>query len=377
MSQAGSAGIPFLDLTDVTEAVREEVLREWAGVLDSRAFVGGGAVARFESRFADLCATTEAIGTANGTDALHLILRALDLGPGDEVVVPANTFVATVEAIVLAGARPRFADVDPDSLLLTPALLEEAITPRTRAVAVVHLYGQMPDVPALRAVTDRHGIALVEDAAQAHGATWAGRPAGSFGVAAAFSFYPGKNLGAFGDAGAVVTSDARLAGRIRAMRDHGRVDGGHHEHGLLGMNSRLDTVQALVLDAKLRRLPEWNSRRRALASAYRALLDPELAPVVAELPGSQGVHHLLVVRVRERDRVRSALAAHGIGTGVHYPTPCHRMAPYAGYAHAPLPVAERAGREVLSLPMYPGLGIAEAERVAALVNESVTRGAVA
>ena len=369
--------IPFLDLTDVTEAVREEVLTGWTRVMDSRAFVGGRAVSQFESHFADLCATKEAIGTANGTDALHLVFRALGLGPGDEVVVPANTFVATAEAVVLAGARPRFADVDPETLLLTPPLLEEAITPRTRAVAVVHLYGQMPDMPALLTVAERHGIDLVEDAAQAHGASWGGRPAGSFGVAGAFSFYPGKNLGAFGDAGAVVTSDAQLAEKIRSMRDHGRVGGGHHEHALLGTNSRLDTVQAVVLDAKMSRLHRWNSARRVLAATYGALLDPVHAPLVAELPGSKGVHHLLVVRVAERDQLRLSLAAHGIGTGVHYPTPCHRMAPYAGYADGPLPVAERAGREVLSLPMYPGLRVSEVERVAALVNETVARGAFA
>jgi dTDP-4-amino-4,6-dideoxygalactose transaminase len=369
--------VPFLDLTDATQEVRGEVLDEWARTLDSNAFIGGGAVARFETHFAELCGTTEAVGTANGTDALHLVFRALGIGPGDEVVVPTNSFVATAESVVLAGARPRFADVDPGTLLLTPGTLEAAITPRTRAVAVVHLYGQMADVPALLAVAERHGIALVEDAAQAHGATWQGLPAGSFGDAGCFSFYPGKNLGAFGDAGAVVTSDPELATRVRSMRDHGRVGGQHYQHEMVGTNSRLDTLQATVLDAKLRRLSRWNACRRELAALYRELLDPELAPLVEELPDGRGVHHLLVVRVRERDGVRADLAEHGIGTGVHYPTPCHRMTPYADFASGPLPDAERACREVLSLPMYPSLARADVERVAALVNECVSRSRVA
>lgn len=369
--------VPFLDLTDVTEEVRSEVLDEWAATLDANAFIGGRAVSSFETHFAQLCGTTEAVGTANGTDALHLVFRALELGQGDEVVVPTNSFVATAEGVVLAGCRPRFADVDPRTLQLTPDTLEAAITPRTRAVAVVHLYGQMADVPALLAVAERHGIALVEDAAQAHGATWHDRGAGSFGVAGCFSFYPGKNLGAFGDAGAVVTSDPELAARIRSMRDHGRVGGQHYEHGMVGTNSRLDTLQAAVLDAKLRRLLRWNASRRALAATYRELLDPELAPLVEELPGSRGVHHLLVIRVRDRSRIRGELAEQGIGTGVHYPTPCHLMAPYARFASGALPEAERASREVLSLPMYPSLSPTAVERVAEVVNQCVARSRVA
>jgi dTDP-4-amino-4,6-dideoxygalactose transaminase len=372
-----AASIPFLDLTDVTEAVRDEVMQEWRGVLDSRAFVGGPAVASFERRFAAFCRTRQAVGTANGTDALQLAFRALGLGPGDEVVVPANTFVATAEAVVLAGARPRFADVDPETLLLSPDTLEAALTPATRAVAVVHLYGQMADMPALLSTAALGDLLVVEDAAQAHGATWAGSPAGSFGDAGCFSFYPGKNLGGFGDAGAVVTDDAGVAETVRSMRDHGRVAGGHHEHGVLGTNSRLDTLQAVVLDAKLRRLDAWNAARRRLANAYRELLDPEVARVVEELPGSQGVHHLMVVRVRERDRVRRVLAEHGVGTGIHYPTPCHLMAPFAAYRDGPLPVAELASGEVLSLPLYPSLSMADVERVAAMVNEAAAGSLVA
>jgi dTDP-4-amino-4,6-dideoxygalactose transaminase len=277
----------------------------------------------------------------------------------------------------LAGARPWFAAVAPETLLITPETLEAAITPRCKAVAVVHLYGQVPDLGALLDTAERHGLLLVEDAAQAHGARWEGRRAGSFGVAGCFSFYPGKNLGAFGDAGAVVTSDSGLTGRLRSMRDHGREPGSHYEHTLLGTNSRLDTVQAVVLDAKLRRLRDWNSARRALATAYRELLDPEVAPVVRELSGSRGVHHLMVVRVAAREQVRQALAEEGVGTGIHYPVPCHLMRPYAEFADGPLPVAERAATEVLSLPLYPTLGFAGVERVAALVNATAARSWVA
>jgi dTDP-4-amino-4,6-dideoxygalactose transaminase len=233
------------------------------------------------------------------------------------------------------------------------------------------------DVPALRAVADQHSLLVVEDAAQAHGATWQGRPAGSFGDAGCFSFYPGKNLGAFGDAGAVVTSDTEVAARLRAMRDHGRVGGDHYEHSLLGTNSRLDTLQAVVLRAKLSHLRRWNASRRVLAAAYQELLDPELAPTVGELRDSHGVRHLMVVRVKERDRVRRTLAESGVGTGVHYPTPCHRMPPFEGFADGPLPVAEAACREVLSLPMYPSLGLDAVEVVSSLVNQACTRGAVA
>ena len=236
----------------------------WARVLPPGRFIGGEEVARVRGgvgRPTARCRTR--VGVANGTDALQLTLTGLGIGPGDEVIVPANTFVATAEAVLLAGAVPRFADVSPQTLLLTPERLEAALTPRTAAVIVVHLYGQMPDMGALCAAADRAGIALIEDAAQAHGATWQGRRAGSIGVAGCFSFYPGKNLGAFGDAGAVVTADAGLAGRIRCLRDHGRAAGSHYRHELAGTNSRLDALQAVVLTAKLARLEAWTQARRS------------------------------------------------------------------------------------------------------------------
>ena len=256
---AGTAmDVPFIDLAAMTGEVRAAVSDAWRGLLDSNRFIGGEAVDRFESEWAAYCGTTQAIGMANGTDAIQLTLRALGIAEGDEVIVPANSFVATAEAVVLAGATPRFADVDPATLLLNADALTAALTNRTRAVIVVHLYGQMVDMDAIGRVAERAGIAVIEDAAQAHGATWRGRSAGSVGIAGCFSFYPGKNLGAFGDAGAVVTSDAALAARLRSLRDHGRAGGSHYDHAYLGTNSRLDALQAVVLSAKLARLDDWN-----------------------------------------------------------------------------------------------------------------------
>jgi dTDP-4-amino-4,6-dideoxygalactose transaminase len=364
--------VPFLDLSGVTAEVRDEVLAGWTTLLSEGQFVGGEAVTAFETSFGRYCETEHAIGVANGTDALHLTLRALGIGPGDDVIVPANTFVATVEAVVLAGARPRFADVDPATLLITPETVEAVATPSTRAVIAVHLYGQTPDMDAMLECAARLGITLVEDAAQSQGARWSGRKAGSFGIAGCFSFYPGKNLGAFGDAGAVVTSDAVLAERLRSMRDHGR-SLSHHRHDVLGTNSRLDALQALVLNAKLPRLDAWNRARRALMGEYRMLIDPGVASLVADQAGGQGVHHLAVVRVRDRDRVQRELASVGVATGIHYPTPCHLMRPYASFADRRLPVAEAAATELLSLPMYPHLDADTVRYVAHRLNEVAPR----
>jgi dTDP-4-amino-4,6-dideoxygalactose transaminase len=254
--------IPFLDVAAMTREVLDSVEPAWRRILESSRFIGGEAVEEFEAAWASYCQVPHALGVANGTDAIQLTLTALGIGPGDEVILPTNTFVATAEAVVLTGAAPRFADICPDTLLLTADLLEAAITRRTKAVIVVHLYGQMPDMDALCRVADKAGLAVIEDAAQAHGATWLGRRAGSIGLAGCFSFYPGKNLGAFGDAGAVVTSDPGLAGRIRGLRDHGRALGSRYRHELVGTNSRLDALQAAVLTAKLARLDAWNEARR-------------------------------------------------------------------------------------------------------------------
>jgi dTDP-4-amino-4,6-dideoxygalactose transaminase len=363
--------VPFLDLRPATEAIRREVEAEWASLLDANRFVGGAPVEWFEEEWAAYCGTDYAVAVGNGTDALQLVLRALGVGPGDEVVVPANTFIATAEAVVLAGATPRFADVDPDTLLLTGAALSAAVTPRTVAVLPVHLYGQPVDMDDVGAVADRHGLAVVEDAAQAHGALWGGRRAGSLGVAGCFSFYPGKNLGAFGDGGAVVTSDAELARRLRSIADHGRTAGSHYEHGLLGTNSRLDSLQAAVLSAKLRRLDGWNAARREVARCYDEGLRGSAARPVREAAGAQGAYHLYVVRVPDRDGVRSRLDKAGVDTGVHYPVPCHQHEPYDRYPRTGLPVASAAAGELLSLPMFPQLGAERAQRVMAALVEAL------
>jgi len=356
--------IPFLDLNAMTADVRHQVDTAWQNLLHDGDFVRGSAVAQFELEWAQFCGTRHAVGVANGTDALCLTLRALDIGPGDEVVVPTNTFVATAEAVVLVGATPRFADVDPDTLLLSAESLAAALTPSTRAVIVVHLFGQMPNMDDICDVARRANIMVIEDAAQAHGATWRGRRAGAFGAAGCFSFYPGKNLGAYGDAGAIVTSDDILAARLRSLGDHGRPPGGHNEHVAIGTNSRLDTLQAAVLSAKLGHLPDWNRARRALVSRYRKLLDGTPARMVDNIPGSHAVYHLAVVQVPDREFVRNSLAAQGIATGVHYTTPCHLLKPYLGSGQEPLPVAEAAAGRILSLPLFPHMTIPQVDRVA-------------
>jgi dTDP-4-amino-4,6-dideoxygalactose transaminase len=345
--------VPFTDLAAMTRDVRAAVEKAWASLLDSSRFVGGEEVEKFERNWASYCGVPHAVGVGNGTDALLLTLMALNIGVGDEVIVPANTFVATAEAVVLAGARPVFADVSPDTLLLTSAELEAAITARTAAVIVVHLYGQLPDMDALTCSADRAGIVMIEDAAQAHGARWRGRPAGSMGRVGSFSFYPAKNLGAFGDGGAVVTADTELADRIVSLRDHGRGRGSHYEHTLVGINSRLDGLQAAVLNAKLPWLDGWTKARRLIAARYRVALDGRACRLVAEESGSLGAYHLAVVRTPDRAQVQEELAEAGIETQIHYPVPCHRQAPYQHFARTPLPVVEESAGEILSLPMFP------------------------
>jgi dTDP-4-amino-4,6-dideoxygalactose transaminase len=353
--------VPFTDLAAMAGEVWPEIEQDYLTCLLNGAYIGGPAVRTFERDWAAYCGVDHAVGLASGTDALQLSLTALGVGAGDEVVVPANTFIATAAAVVRAGATPRFADVSDDTLLMTPQTLEEAITPRTRAVIVVHLYGQMPDMTGLIAATRQAGIAVIEDAAQAHGAEWDGRRAGSFGEAACFSFYPAKNLGAFGDAGAVVTWRPELADRIRSLANHGRSHGdSHYAHECLGTNSRLDALQAILLSGKLAHLEAWTVRRIALASRYRDLLratestGTELRLTDAS-PLARHVYHLFVVRVARRDGVRAELARRGIRTGVHYPLPCHRQPPLRRFAERPLPVAERSAGELLSLPMFPHL----------------------
>jgi len=364
--------VPFTDLAAMTGDIRPAVDRAWADLLDSSKFVGGDAVEDFEHAWASYCGVPEAVGVGNGTDALLLTLMALGIGTGDEVIVPTNTFIASAEAVVLAGAVPRFADVSPDTLLITPEQLEAALTRRAAAVIVVHLYGQMPDMDALQHAADRAGIVLIEDAAQAHGASWRGRQAGSIGRAGCFSFYPAKNLGAFGDAGAVVTADTVLADRIRCLRDHGRARCSRYQHEEVGTNSRLDALQASVLTAKLSKLDTWTEARRSIAARYRAAFGDGPARMVAEQPGSRGAYHLAVARVPDRAEVQRQLSAAGIETQIHYPIPCHRQAPYQCFAADPLPVAERTAGEILSLPIFPHMGEGQATLVCEAMCDALT-----
>jgi dTDP-4-amino-4,6-dideoxygalactose transaminase len=362
VTSAPSDSVPFLDLSAQHDEVRVEINNAWSRVTADNAFVGGAYVERFEAEFAAYCGVSHCIGVANGTDALMLILAALGVA-GHEVVVPGNTFVATLEAIVAAGAIPVFVDVDPDTLLVTADAVASAISSRTAAVIVVHLYGQMPDMEAICRVAERAGIAVVEDAAQAHGARWMHRRAGACAHAAAFSFYPGKNLGAFGDAGAVTTNDARLARHIRILANHGRAPSGWHQHDIVGCNSRLDGLQAAILSVKLRHLDEWNAARMAAARHYAQILAGTPSRPVAVDPRATAVHHLQVVRVASRARVLAALDACGVGWGLHYPVPSHRQAAFSPFATAPLPVTEQAAAEVVSLPMFPTITGAQIDRV--------------
>lgn len=362
--------VPFLDLVGINDVHRQQFDVVWEQVLKHGGYVGGPEVDQFERDFASYCGVSHCIGVANGTDALELILIGLQIGPGDEVIVPANTFIATAEAVCAVGARPRFVDVDSDTLLIDPAAVADAVNDATAAVIAVHLYGQVADVEQLKHITTRHGLALIEDAAQAHGARFGATPAGAAGIAAGFSFYPGKNLGALGDAGAVVTNDAELAQQIRSIANHGRSEADRYQHDNRGRNSRMDTLQAGILSAKLSLLDEANRRRAEVMAAYREQL-PESCTPLAIHPLATPVYHLAVVQVPKREHVLRALDAAGIGWGIHYPVPCHRQPALSAYAATSAPVTEWAAERIVSLPMSPNLRDDQVTRVC-----EVLRGAM-
>ena len=357
--------ITFVDLASQHAEIEQEVAAGMRRVIDACAFVNGPDVADFESAWATYCGRAHAVGVANGTDALELALRAAGVGTGDEVVVPANTFIASAEAVARTGAGVRLGDCDPIHLLIDPGGIAAACTAHTRAVLPVHLYGQIAPMESVGTAAAARGLVVVEDAAQAHGARRYDRPVGSWSLAAGFSFYPGKNLGAYGDGGAVVTDDDEVATALKASRDHGSLK--RYEHPTLGFNSRLDTLQAVVLKAKLARLDDWNAARRSAATRYDDLLGglPGVR-LPATQAGNEHVWHLYVVRVPERDRCLAALAAAGIPAAIHYPTPIHLTGAFAGLGYGPgdFPVAEAAADEILSLPMHPHLTAAQQERVA-------------
>jgi dTDP-4-amino-4,6-dideoxygalactose transaminase len=359
--------VPFANLALLHDRVEDAVRAGIDRVLRDSDFVLGTEVARFERRFAAYCGVTHSIGVGNGTDAVELALRGAGIGPGDEVIVPTNTFVASAEGVIRAGATPVFADCDDDYLIDVDDAVRAA-GPRTRAVLAVHLYGQCAPVERLReALPD---LLVIEDAAQAQGARRHGVRAGALGDVAATSFYPGKNLGAYGDAGAVLTGDDAVAERIRGLRNHGGI--ARYEHRILGSNSRLDGIQAAVLNVKLGELDAWNEERRAAARRYDELLDGlDGVTVPRELPGNEHVFHLYVVRMPERDRVEAELSAAGVATGLHYPIPIHRLAPFRDPGARALPVAERQAGEILSLPIFPGITARQQEYVAAALHAAV------
>jgi dTDP-4-amino-4,6-dideoxygalactose transaminase len=362
------ADIPFNDLARHTARYREELQDVIARVLNAGRYVLGEELDRFETTFASYCGTRFAVGVASGTDAITIALQAAGVVPGDEVITAANTCVPTIVGIEGAGARPVLVDCEETTYTLDPALIEEAITPRTRAIVPVHLYGQCADLDQILGLAQRYGITVVEDCAQAHGAEYDGRRAGSFGLAGAFSFYPTKNLGALGDGGAVVTNDADIAARARLLRNYGERE--RFEHVLRGRNSRLDALQAALLTAKLKHLDDWNERRRELAGRYSSVLDGSIASLPLEAQRRRHVFHLYVIRVRQRDRFRRALADMGVETAIHYPTPVQRQSAYSYLMPVgrSLATSERLAGEIVSLPLYPDLSDDEASRVASAVT---------
>jgi dTDP-4-amino-4,6-dideoxygalactose transaminase len=367
--------VPFVDLSPMHRQVGARLDGAWRSVRDGGQFILGKEADEFQRRFAFYCETEFCVGVANGLDAIALILQALEIGPGDEVIVPANTFIATWLAVSKVGASPIPADCELSTGNIAPAAAQAAITARTRAIIPVHLYGRPADLSELSRIAQSAGIHLVEDAAQAHGARFRGRRVGSFGIAAAFSFYPTKNLGALGDGGAVTTNDQSFAEKIRRLGNYGATTKYHHE--IAGGNSRLDELQAAFLTAKLAHLDDWNAERRHIAETYGSEL--QSVPGLHLPPPSnhsESVYHLYTVRTAERDRLASDLAANGVQTVVHYPTPPHLQPAFAhlGYQRGAFPAAERISAEILSLPIWPGMNAEAISHVTRSVRGALAGG---
>ncbi|CAK03866.1 DegT/DnrJ/EryC1/StrS family aminotransferase [Rhizobium johnstonii] len=361
--------IPFLDIKAQYQSIKGEIDAAVLGVLASGQYVLGDEVAHFEQEFADYCNVKHAIAVNTGTSALHLALLAAGVGPGDEVITVPFTFVATVSAICYTGARPVFVDVEPVTLTMDPAEVEAKITPRTKAIVPVHLYGQMADMDAIKALAERHGIPVIEDACQAHGAQYKGHRAGSIGLSGCFSFYPGKNLGACGEGGMVVTNDDDQAKTMRMLRDWGQEQRYHHL--LKGFNYRMDAIQGAILRVKLRHLEAWTEARRTHARRYSSLLaGSTVLTTPVEAADRRHVYHVYAIRSRDRDGLQRLLSAEGIPSGLHYPIPVHLQKAHAdlGYQAGDFPVSEAAAREVLSLPIYPEMPVRHVDQVVAALE---------
>lgn len=363
--------IPLLDLYAQYLTIKSDVDAAIQRTIVQSAFVGGEELRSFETEFANYCEVRAAVGVGNGTDALYLALRALGIGPGDEVITVAHTFIATAEAISLTGARPIFADIREDTMLMDPDAVEAAITPRTRAVVPVHLYGQPCDMDRIMEIAGRRQLKVVEDAAQAHGARWRGKRVGSIGDAGCFSFFPGKNLGAYGDGGAVVSQDEELIGRVKMLANHGRLD--KYFHQMEGVNSRLDGLHAAVLRVKLRNLDAWNAARRRHAQQYIEMLTGSDARLPVVNAQAESAWHLFVLKVSERDDVWRELNERGVAAGIHYPVPLHRQPAYKhlNIADGTLPVTDRAAASVISVPMYPELSSGQIATVSRTLMETI------
>jgi dTDP-4-amino-4,6-dideoxygalactose transaminase len=363
--------IPFVDLTAQFRAHGAEWMRAAAAVAENGRFIGGPEVVAFEKEFARYSGCKFGVGTASGSDALRLALQAIDIGPGDEVATVSHTFVSTVDAIVHVGARPVFVDIDPATYTMDPKCLEDALGPKVKAVLPVHLYGQAADMDPLLETCESNGIPLVEDAAQAHGASFRGRRCGSMGALACFSFYPAKNLGAFGDGGMVTTNDEALADKVRMLRQYGTTTD-KYRHERIGWNSRLDAIQAAVLRKKLPYLDGWNDSRRRLANRYRKHID-ELHGVKAPIEGSgrRHVYHVFCIRTRGRDRLKKHLDGKGVETGIHYPLPVHLQPSYqrVKFRAGTLRETEKAARSILSLPLYPEMPPSDVDAVCGFIAQ--------
>ena len=364
LSATQTLPVSFVDLQAQYAAIEDEVNQAIAKVLRRADFILGQEVGLFEEEFAAYCEAKYAVGVDSGTSALELLLRAFEIGPGDEVITVANTFIATVLAISSTGARPVLVDIDPQTYTMDTHLLESAITSRTKAILPVHLYGQPADMDPILQIAHKYGLGVIEDACQAHGARYKGEPAGSLGHAAAFSFYPAKNLGAYGDAGVVTTNDERIAHSVRMLRDYGQERKYHHI--LRGYNRRLDTLQAAILRVKLRYLETWNSARREHAEGYRRMLAHSDVVIPKDASYAESVYHLFVIRSDERDGLKAYLQEHGIASGIHYPIPVHLQPAYSdlNYRQGDFPVTESYAEQILSLPMYPELTPSQIEHVA-------------
>jgi dTDP-4-amino-4,6-dideoxygalactose transaminase len=364
--------IPYLDLHSQYNTIRKEALASLEEVCESTRFAQGPITAEFEKAFADYCGVEHCVSVNSGTSALHLAMRLLDIGPGDEVITVSMTFIATTWAISYAGANPIFVDIDPERRTMDPGRLEKAITPRTKAILPVHLFGQPADMEPILHIAGRHGIPVIEDAAQAHGALYKGRRAGQIGVIGCFSFYPGKNLGAYGEGGALVTNDSRFAERARALRDHGQSQRYYHDE--IGYNYRMDSFQAAILNIKLGKLDEGNAARARHARAYTELLKDAPVKTPTFFEDSTSVWHCYVIECDERDRVRGLLAELGVETGIHYPVPIHLQRAYDFLGHRPgdFPVSEEFSRRCLSLPMYPEMTNAQVSAVAQALRDVVS-----